>query len=169
MVKIVEVYKDWRPPKGVRRSIERLMARVPSRYCAGLGVIVLTNASGLTGRRKRKKVKSDRGTFSLSKEVQGLYQERRGTEQASIELFVDRMLEGPPGWILRVGIVREIVLAGTLYHELGHHIERTRAPRRNKEAVAEQWAKYLEREYLLKQYWYFYRVLAPVGWLLRRK
>jgi len=56
---------------------------------------------------------------------------------------------------MRVPLLRNIVLAGTLFHEIGHHLDNTiGAPARGGEAAAEAWQGRLLRFYFRKQYWY---------------
>lgn len=53
-----------------------------------------------------------------------------------------------------------------LFHELGHHLDRTiGAPVRSGEAAADAWRTRLSREYFRARYWWFRpiaRVLRPV-------
>ncbi|PYS36144.1 MAG: hypothetical protein DMG14_25310 [Acidobacteria bacterium] len=54
-----------------------------------------------------------------------------------------------------VPVLRNIAFASTLYHEVGHHLERTiGAPAPGGEAAAEAWKNRLLCSYLRKSYWY---------------
>ena len=137
MVKIVEAYKDWLPPPKTRAAVEALIASVPDRYAIGLGCIVLSNSSALTGHRKRRKHKSSGGKYPSS-DVEGLYHHAWRGEAAWIELFVDKIFAGSPRWAFKLRVVREGFLALTLFHELGHHLHSTQSPEhRDKEQFAE--------------------------------
>ena len=167
---IIEAYTNWEPPPRIRESVKNLLNAVPETYKAGLRTVVLANASGLTRRRKRQRAKSESGTFRVD-ETRGLYHGRSSSQPAWIEIFVDNMLDGWPLFILRAPIMRDVVLLGTLYHEIGHHIESTQAPvHRGKEATAEDWMKRLGRSYFRKRYWYlrpFRPLIQGSLWLIR--
>ena len=51
MIPVVEGYKDYLPPRGVRRTIEKLLSSLPKHYISGLESVVMTNA-GAVGRGK---------------------------------------------------------------------------------------------------------------------
>ena len=56
-------------------------------------------------------------------------------------------------------VMRDFILAKTLFHELGHHTQDRIEPRyKSHEAAAKEWAKTLTRDFLRKEYWYW----APV-------
>jgi len=56
-----------------------------------------------------------------------------------------------------------------LFHEIGHHMHRTRAPEfKEREDVADSWEKRLSRVFFRKRYWYLMPVvylLWPLFWL----
>jgi len=132
--------------------------------------VVLSNASGLTRRRKRQRAKSESGTFLLT-ETRGLYHGCSSSQPAWIELFVDNVLDGCPLFLLRAPIIRDVLLLRTLYHEIGHHIENTQAPvHRGKEATADEWMRRLGRSYFRRHYWYlrpFRPLMQGCVWLFR--
>ncbi len=47
MIPVVEGYKDYLPPRGVRRTIEKLLSSLPKHYISGLESVVLTNAGAV--------------------------------------------------------------------------------------------------------------------------
>jgi hypothetical protein len=60
-----------------------------------------------------------------------------------------------PRALMRVPLLRNIALADTLFHEIGHHLDNTiGAPARRGEAAAEAWQVRLLKFYFRKQYWY---------------
>ena len=162
-MEIIEAYTNWEPPPGVRKSVKDLINALPETYKAGLHTVVLANASGLTRRRKRQRARSESGTFLLN-ETRGLYHGRSPSQPAWIEIFVDNVLDGWPLFFFRTQIMLDALLLGTLYHEIGHHIENTQAPvHRGKEATADEWMKRLGRSYFRQRYWYL-RPFRPLIW-----
>jgi hypothetical protein len=69
--------------------------------------------------------------------------------------------------------MREVTFGAVLFHEVGHHIHRTIRPEhKEKEDVADLWAKRLIGNFIRKKYWYALPVLIPalkVYRFLRRK
>ena len=160
MVTVHENYKNYSPPHGVRSSIEKLLSAVPKEFQGGLESVVLTNSGsvgkGKTGRLKGRKYRQQR--------CGGFYHPRRKGERPWIEIVVDNTVGDTPSLILRIPLIREIMLAGTLFHELGHHFDATvGAPAPSGEAAAEAWRKRLSRSYFRKHYWY---VIVPLNILL---
>lgn len=163
-MEIVEAYRDWTPPRWVRRSTEALVSSVPRRYHVGLRSIVLTNTAALTGHRKRRKVSSSRGKFG-SERLLGLHHPAGKRGQAWLELFVDNIFSGHPPYVLRLGFFRKALLAEVLFHEWGHHIHAMQRPEfRDGEDVADAWARRLGRRYFRRRYWY----LVPFGPIFRQ-
>lgn len=160
MVEIVEAYQDFTPPSSVRDSVAELLATVRPQHLMGLGRVVLTNSAALTGARKRGRSWS-RGKKARHSDVGGLYHAAWKGQSAWIELFVDRTFEDAPRWLLSLRLVRNLLLAHTLFHELGHHIHKVERPeRREREAVADDWGHQLSR--------YYARVKHPIAWFLLR-
>jgi hypothetical protein len=60
------------------------------------------------------------------------------------------------------------LIGEVLYHEIGHHIHRTkRHDRRDKEFVADEWGEKLLRSFMTRRYWYVSYVTVPLRPLLR--
>lgn len=77
---------------------------------------------------------------------------------------MDKTIEDYPRWLLCLGVVRDSLIAKVLFHEWGHHLHYTQAPEfRDKEDVADEWARKLSRSYLRRRYWY----LIPVAAMFR--
>lgn len=93
----------------------------------------------------------------------GFYHSKAKGEPAWIEIVIDNIVAGwfrarPTRVMFHLPVVRDLVFADTLFHDLGHHFEHTvGAPDRGSEASAETWNKRLLRSYFRKRYWY----LAP--------
>jgi hypothetical protein len=170
LITICENYKEYRPPSSTRRTVEKLLSSLPERYQSGLQSVVLTNAVavnlGKTGRINGKKYRR--------KECRGFYHPRQRGDPAWIEIVVDNVIADTPGMAMKVPLIRETLFAGTLFHEIGHHLDTTiGAPAPTGEAAAEAWNKRLFAQYLLKHYWYAVPILkvfrALFGGTIRRR
>lgn len=162
-IEICESYKDYSPPSWVRRSIERLIDGVPGKYVNGLHSVILTNIDGLNHSRRRQKILSRKRKVAV-RECRGLYHYKWQGKAATIELFVDKIIHRWPVLVLKAPLFQDLLLAEVLYHELGHHIHSTRAPEhREREDVAEDWQKKLERHYFRQRY----KWLKPVRFILK--
>ncbi len=170
MIRIVEDYKDYRPPSGIRRTIERLLSTLPDRYHSGLESVVLTNAAavgpGKTDRIGNRKY--------YRRDCRGFYHSRRESGKPWIEIIVDNVIADTPLAAIKVPPIREIMFAETLFHEVGHHLNATVGSlARGGESAAEKWCRRLTRHYFRNQYWYLMPLLWPVqmlfGRIIRRK
>jgi hypothetical protein len=162
-VEIHENYKDFSAPIWVRNSITRLVDGLPAQYLNGLHSITLTNIGGLNHRRRRQKTIWRKRKVSVMA-CRGLYYQTWQGKPAMIELFIDKIIYRWPSVVLKVEIFQDMLLAGVLYHELGHHIHKAHAPEhREREDVAEDWRKKLSRLYFHQKYnW-----LKPLGFILK--
>ncbi len=165
MVEVVEAYRDFVPPCNAQAAVEELLRSVPEKYLGGLWRIVLTNGAALTGKRRRSWSWS-RGRKARHAEVRGLYHQEWHGAPAWIELFVDKIVEGPPDWALRLPLVRSVLFGAVVYHELGHHIHALQRPEhREREDVADDWQIRLGRGHIRRRHpiarvglWPFIRV-----------
>ena len=161
-VEIKEAYRDYVPPKWVRRHVDGLLTRVDEKHLGGLKTIVLTNARALSGSRKRHRTRS-RGQQVPVRECCGLYHARWRGEPAWIELYVDNIVSQLPGWLTLAPGFRYGLLARTLYHEIGHHIHATTAPEhREREDVADKWSNRLMRDFMRRKYWFVVPVMRAI-------
>ena len=155
---IIEAYRDYEPPFDVRRCVLRLGHHVEKRQLHGVRSIVLTNLDALSRQARRRKSKS-RGRKVGLDQVAARYHPAWNNEPAWIELFIDQIFGDVPRWVLRIPPLRDMLLADTLFHEIGHHIHATQAPaHREKEDVADAWSLRLRRQFFGKVYWY----LVPI-------
>jgi hypothetical protein len=157
---IMENYRDYQPPVGIKQQVEDLLEAVPSKYLAGLTTIVLTNKSALTRDQRRQKVWGRNRKYSLA-EARGAYYEATRHRTASVLLLVDNILQYERPWVLRA-------LSTVLYHEIGHHIHAVHRPVfEGKENVAEDWSRKLSRFFYRRRYWYLIPVGYPASLILR--
>jgi len=161
---VVEHYRGYAPPVDVQGRVRSLLREVPARYLMGLREVVLTNSASLSHDRRRART-WHRGRKYRTGEVRGLYHQAWKGRAAWIEIFVDNTLRGFPAWCLRLGFLRDSIIGEVLYDEIGHHIHQVARPEfREREAVADDWARRLLRSVTRRRYWYVY---YPVNLVLR--
>jgi hypothetical protein len=115
---------------------------------------VLRDSAGLTPSEKRRQHRAKGHPL-------GFYCPESRSSVASIHLFLDAIFGGCPAWLLRVRLIREALIAKVLYHEIGHHLQHTVAPKhRGREADADEWSKHLGRRHFRRRYWWV-RPLLP--------
>ncbi len=93
-------------------------AGIPAGYLSGLRYVVLRDAGGL-GRRERRRKTRARGRVVEIVRSRGLYCQERPGRPAQIELFVDNILRGWPGWLTWIPFFQDLVVCDTLFHEVG--------------------------------------------------
>jgi len=128
MVELVEAYRDFAAPCDARSTVAELLEAVPPEHLAGLRWVVLTNSAALPGPPKRGRSLS-RGKKARHFAAAGLYHAAWQGQAAWIEIFVDKTLYGPPRWLLKLPLVRNILLLWVLFHQFGHHIQKRSASR----------------------------------------
>ena len=93
------------------------------------------------------------------------------TELMTGPVFVpDNILAGKPPICWRLSFSREVFLGRVLFHEIGHHINRTVGSlAAGEEASGDEWRRRRGRIHFQTKYWYFGPGLKPllliVGWL----
>ncbi len=165
---IVASFSGYTPPFDPVPIVERMVASVPPKYLIGLKEIVLTNLSGLSRKRRRSVTKARKRKVRIV-EAAGLYHPAWQGNRAWIEIFIDNNLRGVENrWWLKINFVRESVLAGVVFHEIGHHIHATARPEyRDKEDVADTWKSKLNRQYFRSRHPWIRAFLYPLRPLLR--
>ena len=154
-------HRDSTPPADASVIVHRLLLMVPDKYLEGLECILLTNEAGLPRRDRVGKVWSRKRTVNKSR-VLGLYHGRSRSSLPYIELRVDKIVRGLPGFPLSIPFMREIVFGHVFFHEVGHHIHHTIRPEHTeKEDVADKWAGKLDANYIRRKYWYGLPFLIP--------
>jgi hypothetical protein len=157
-ITVIENYGDWVPPSYVRATVEALVKSVPEKHLAGLESIILTTTIASNRSFRRKKVKH-RGQVRRRVEANGSYQPAWPGHAAFIRLYVNNILAPYPPAASRASLISKLLLADTLFHEIGHHIHLTKALEfRNREDVADEWADRLTRQYFGRKYWLVVRL-----------
>jgi hypothetical protein len=160
MIPVRESYINYRPPRHVLSTVTKLLQDLPSQALSGLQSVVLTNSQAVGG-GKTHRVK---GRKYARRSCLGFYHPKESGEQPWIEIVVDNAIAcffppGPTRVFSYVPILREMLLADVLFHEIGHHLDHTvGAPAPSGEAAAEAWQKRLIRSYMQKRLW----VLIPL-------
>lgn len=155
----MESYSEWHPPFSIRPELEALIKSIPEKYLAGLGCIVLTDTGSLNRSLRRKKVRH-RGRKRARIEANGSYQPAWPGHLAHIELFVDNILAQYSRSALRFSLLRKMALAHTLFHEVGHHIHKTKIREfRDNEGAVDEWAHQLTRRYFGRKYWWLSKLI----------
>ncbi len=135
-MKFVEAYRDYTPPFPLVPKLRSALRVVPAKNLAGLNRIVLTNIGALPRRRRRAKTRSG----NLLPVVFGLYHPTDSTEQPHIEIFVDNHFKGKSPKLYLARHLSAFFIAGTMFHEVGHHIHYTKWPEQGDiERVAEKY------------------------------
>ena len=169
-----EFYTDYTPPRGVSKTLRRILDRVPQQYLQGLDCVVLTNMSGQPRRLRLGKIRARKRRVPRSR-VLGLYHGAHRGKLPWIEIYVDQIAERYKSCCMWVPLMREVFYGDVLLHEIGHHIHATVAPEHaDKEEVAERWRKDLFRSAHLKRGWFYrrsmkYFVVPVVKTVLRIK
>lgn len=154
-VEVAESYQDYRPPADPAAVARFLLRYVPRKCQVGLKRVLLTNTSALSRHQQRQKAWAGKRQYQLAK-VRGIYHPAHQGQAAWIEIFVDNVLQGWPAWFLiGVPMMKHMVFAETLYHEIGHHVHLTKYPEyAEREAVADKWARRLTAHFARRRYWY---------------
>ena len=159
-IKIVEDYSGHKPIINARSAVTAVLATVPNEYLFGLSTVILCDAVGLNRAGRRKKT-FHRGKKRNSKEAIGNYHPAWRGQKAHITLFVDNIVAQCPE-AMKISVLRNVVFADVLFHEIGHHIHMTRTKEfREREDVADDWIHRLSEGYLRRRKWYI-RPLAKL-------
>lgn len=169
---IVEAYKNYSPPPQVTRIVRVLLQYVPPEHLVGLRTIVLTNYAALSHDNRRHKLRS-RGRRVDMRRVLGSYHQAWKGNPAWIDLFVDLIdAQYLTPFMYHLPFFPYVFFADVLYHEIGHHIQKTSRPEFNeREDVADKWRDKLEGRFLRRRYWYLsplFAVAQPVFRLYER-
>lgn len=159
-IKVVEYYRNYSPPFDASKPVRLLLRHVPDKYLTGLHSVTLTNSQS-TRMLRRGKVRSQNRKVRFA-DCRGLYC------AGQVSLLVDKIYLDYPKFFLRLPLIRTCLIGEVLYHEVGHHIHRTKKrEHRDKEFVADEWRDKLLRSFVLKKYWYLSVIAVPYQLLIR--
>jgi len=152
--RIVESYRDYRPPFDVSGVVRALLSTVPEKYLRGLDCIVLNNFASLSRRSRLGKTWSRKRKVRMS-QVRGLYHHKWQGKPPWVEIHVDKTLSSFSSKLLWIPPVRALCLGNVLFHELGHHVHYLIRPEyKEKEDVADNWRTRFMVNFFRKKYWY---------------
>ena len=83
---VIVSFSGYEPPFDPAPLVRRMLDSVPKNYLAGLDAVVLSNASGLSGKRRNSRVKSRKRKMGLAA-ASGLYHPACRDNLAWIEIF----------------------------------------------------------------------------------
>lgn len=139
-------------PKYLEEIITNLLTNIPSIYFQGINNVLLINSSDLNRSRRKSKTKSSKNIKIV--ESYGLYHPKYKGQEPYIELFLDNIFKNYHKNVFKIPILKEILFAYTLFHEIGHHVHYSYKPERmNEEKIADEWAEYLTLQYITKRFW----------------
>jgi hypothetical protein len=162
-IRITEAYHNYAPPMNVVPTVRKLLRTAPDKYLVGLDCVVLTNLSGQSRRNRLGKVTS-RGRRHPKALSLGCYHQEWQGSPPWIELYVDRILDYGRKMPLWIPFFRDHIFAKTLFHEIGHHVHLFIKPEyREKEDVADEWARKFYGHFLRRKHWY----LVPIAYLVK--
>lgn len=161
---IHEHYKQYVAPRWFRPTVERLLASLEPEHVSGVESVVLTDGASIgKGKTHRIGKRKYRRSNCL-----GFYRRASRTGRPWIELVADNIVPTIPRQLLWLQLFRDVCVANTLYHEVGHHLEHTvGAATRRGETAADDWCKRLTRIHFRKRYRYVVPVLKLLLRLLR--
>lgn len=164
---LVEVQEtiSSKPTVNIRRSVEKLVLKVPPMYLVGLSRIVLRDKGALNRRERRWR----RARRKKGKVILGCYYRATANREARIEIFVDEICNKWPMILLRIPTLRDVFVGSVLFHEIGHHIHRhVLHGHGDPEAAAKDWGRTLLRQAMRRHTWYFLPIVRGTHWLLSR-
>jgi hypothetical protein len=165
VIPIYENFRDYTPPRGFRASVERLLESLPDGYLTGIESVVLTN-SATASKGKTHRIG---GRKYRRAECLGTYHPARDGSAAWIELHVDRIMPLELPWWVRWSFFVDSIVGSTLYHEVGHHLDKTIGSRtRGGERAADAWSIDLKRKHFRKRFRVLLFLLNPFAPFIRR-
>ena len=149
-------------PPWLRPTVERLLASLSPEHLAGIDAIVLSDSEAV-GKGKTRRVGKRK---YARRQCLGFYHPASRTQAAWVELVIDNVVPpAMPRSLLWFQLVRDMRVAKTLYHEIGHHLHETvGSATRGGELAAEDWRRRLSRIHFRRKYW----LLRPFILLLRK-
>jgi len=175
---VVQEYEEDEFPHEAKRYTELMLSRLPEGDVQGIASIQLRLASKQNRAERRRTTKS-RGRKVRLNECLGFYQPKWKGNKPFIVLYVDRILRRRNQYSFGVRMYKRLVapfrsrvlIAKTLYHEVGHHYAKTRAiETREPENNADSYMlDHLFAAY--RAYWYlmfpcvFALLITPSSWL----
>ncbi len=128
----------------IEKNLKRYLKTVPDEHLVGLERITVI----------------DRIEDKKNKEAGGLYRERCLLQSATIEIALDTVYKGMPKFLYYVPFISKFILAGVLYHEIGHHYQK-RLSHGIRKSEQEKFAREYEIKMLKRAFWWWLILLLP--------
>lgn len=143
-------------------AVRSLLERTEMRFLLGLREVLLVRRASLPSAERQRHQRR------AGQSLKGSYFAAHAGVPARIELYLDAIQLDQGVAAGRLRVLRELRLGRVLFHELGHHITRVVEPaHRDREAVAEAWARRLQRAAFDAKYSRYRFLLRPLRALLR--
>ncbi len=140
---IKNISKKWYRKK-VEKTVLDMLKTVPFEHRIGIDTIYIVDNLRFGPGRNR---------------VAGLYKKlKKG--KSEIYISVDNYVENIPSFLLLIPIIRKMIVAKVLFHEIGHHYKENFSnmiKEKNNENYAESYSKSL----MQKRFWIIKLVLSP--------
>ena len=156
-LEIYEVYSF--PPKiDVRKVVENLLLGIPSKYLEDLESVVLCDTPSFM------KHYGDKEKIPTARYIQVM-----DGNAPWIEMCIDRIMERGEGLPLRIPFLRDLIFSESLYHEIGHHLNREKdSEGQDSEAAAETWRGKLQKHYFLRKRFFSSILILTITFPFRR-
>ena len=162
-LKVIERFRSRITPGMYLTTVTRLLSRVPEEILTGLESVVLTDNHVRDYRNDTNRPNVQNAP------ALGYYHLQTPQRQAWVEIFIDRIISSFPTPVLHIQLVRELLIAKPLFHEIAHHRNAAVGGLRpgSGETLADQWALEMSRSYFRRRYWYIRPLSAPLSRFLR--
>jgi hypothetical protein len=159
--KICEYYQ-FKPEFNIHKVIEDLLLGIPQEYLEGLGAVVICDSDSFMEHYETDHTPLGRYNHPIEKD-----------ELPWIEVVIDTLIQELGGFA-KIPFIRDLIIGNTLYHEIGHHINRKESlEKAQAEKIAEKWRKKLSKYYLKRKYWYLFfpllLLILPFRRLIEKK
>jgi len=155
-------FRSYVPPGGLVKSVHKLLSIIRPDRIRAIEAVILTDSDSI-GRGRTQRV---RGRKYDRRDCRGFYHPAGQHNTAWIEIVVDNVLAGVPPLAQAIPLVRELLLADTVYHEVGHHLQQTYGAAAG-EGVAEKWARRTGQRFLRKHYRWLFVLTWPIVMVYR--
>lgn len=145
-IKIVNSYKGNLPNR-LEKNTQKIIKCVPDKYLRGINSIILVNQI----------------VYKNGKSVGGIYIPPTKNEPAHIKIAIDVIYKGVPKFVFYLPFIKKFLLAGVLFHEIGHHNQLSNANLKKKD-----WEKHAEKfanKMLKKVFWPWLVLFIPFNYL----
>jgi hypothetical protein len=144
------------PNINANKIIKDMLLGIPQEYLDGLGSVIICDSISFKEHYETEKIPYGCYNNPIDKET-----------FPWIEICIDKIIT-PIGFLAYIPCFRDMEICRTLYHEIGHHIERvneldhTQSDTAKSEESARKWSIKPSNHYMRRRYWYVYLLLMPL-------